>query len=184
METVEHLRKMVELNFCNGCFEKYKAFIEPTIQSTIQSLLSRPLADWIETESEITQIVMKNKGIFKGNVIVTSLGNDESKSADMVDVKAFKQIKKWTFKNKIDYLHSEGILQNYSYELLDKARDTRNHLHDLIAFSEQDYTLFRLAFIVTNQIWIATVADQKEISIGLKTNSEKNAKQWLEELKV
>jgi hypothetical protein len=183
VETVEHLRKMVESNFCGTCFEKYKEFIEPTIQSTIVSLLSRPLADWIETESEITQIVMKNKGIFKGTAIVISLGKEENKSADMVDVKAFKEIKMWKFKRKIDYLHATGILQDSSYELLDKAREARNRLHDLIAFSEQDYALFHAAFIITNQIWNATMIDQKDISIWLKTDAEKNAKQWLESQK-
>jgi hypothetical protein len=183
VETIEHLRKLAELNLCDRCFQVYKAFIEPTIQSTIQSLLSVPLADWTQTESQITQIVMKNKGIFKGNVIVISLGKEENESADMVDVKAFKKIKRLPFKTKIDYLHATGVLQDSSYELLDKARETRNRLHDLIAFSEQDYALFHLAYIITNQIWTATVTDQKDISIWLKTNAEKNAKQWLESQK-
>lgn len=184
VETIEHLRKLAELNLCDNCFQKYKAFLEPTIQSTIQSLLLRPLADWIETESEITQMVMKNKGIFKGEIIVISLGNEESEVADMVnDVKAFRKIKKWRIKDKIDYLHDTGILQDSSYELLDKAREARNRLHDLIAFSEQDYALFRLAYIITNQIWNATMTEQKEISIGLKTDAERKAKQWLEKLK-
>jgi hypothetical protein len=183
VETVKHLRKIAELNLCDSCFEKYKAFIEPTIQSTLQNLLSRPLADWIETESEITQIVMKNKGVFKGTAIVISLGMDESKSADMVDIKAFKAIKKWKFIEKIKYLHATGVLQDSSYELLDKARETRNRLHDLIAFTEDDYELFHVAFIVTNQIWNATIIDQKDISIQLKINAEKYAKQWLERQK-
>jgi hypothetical protein len=183
VETIEHLRKLAELNLCDSCFQKYKAFLEPTIQSTIQSLRLRPLGDWIETESEITQIVMKNKGVFKGKAIVLFLGNDENKITDMVDVKAFNQIKKWKFNEKINYLHATGVLQDSSYELLDKARETRNRLHDLIAFSEQDYALFHLAYIITNQIWTATMTDQKDISIWLKTNAEKNAKQWLESQK-
>jgi hypothetical protein len=175
---------MAELNLCDSCFQKYKAFLEPTIQSTIQSLLLRPLADWIETESEITQMVMKNKGIFKGEIIVISLGNEESEVADMVnDVKAFRKIKKWRIKDKIDYLHDTGILQDSSYSLLNKARETRNRLHDLIAFSEQDYALFHVAFIITHQIWNATMIDQKDISIRLKNDAEKNAKQWLEKSK-
>lgn len=180
METVEHLRKMVELNFCDKCFQKYKEFIEPTIQSTIQALLLRPLNDWIETESEITQIVMKNKGVFKGTAIVLFLGKNENKFADMVDVKAFKEIKKWNFKRKIDYLHASDVLQDSSYELLNKARETRNRLHDLIVFTEEDYALFHLAFIITHQIWNATVIDKKDISNWLKTDAEKYAKQWLE----
>lgn len=183
METVEHLRKLVELNFCGTCFEKYKEFIEPTIQSTIQALVSRPLSDWIETESEITQMVMKNKGVFKSTAIVISLGKDESKFADMVDVKAFKAIKKWHFVEKIKYLHRTGVLQDSSYKLLDKARETRNRLHDLIAFTEQDYELFHLALMVTNQIWTAIMFEQKDISIRLKTDAEKYAKQWLESQK-
>jgi hypothetical protein len=53
----------------------------------------------------------------------------------------------------------------------------------LIAFTEQDYELFHLALIITNQIWNATMFEQKDISIRLKTDAEKYAKQWLEKLK-
>ena len=182
MRTIEDLRKLAELNFCERCFQEYKAFIEPTIQSTIQSLLLVPLADWVQTESEITQIVMKHKGVFKGTAIVLTLGKDENASASMVDVASFKRIKRWTFKQKIDYLRSNGILQEFSYQLLDKARETRNRFHDLIAFSEQDYDLFHLAFIVTYQIWTATMLEQNEISIRLKSDAEENAKQWLQKI--
>jgi hypothetical protein len=180
VDTVEHLRKMVELNFCNTCFEKYKEFIEPTIQGTIQSLLSRPLADWIEIESEITQIVMKSKGVFKGSAIVITLGKEDSEVAKMVDVKAFKAIKKWPFFDKIKYLYEIGILQDASYKLLDKARETRNRLHDLIAFTDSDYELFHSALLITNQIWTTAMFEQKDISIGLRKEVEKSAKQWLE----
>jgi len=130
----------------------YKQLLEPNIQSAILSLRSVPLADWIQTELEITQIIMKNKGIFKGDIIVISLGKNEDENANLVDVKAFKEIKKWGFKRKIDYLHNTGVLQDSSYELLNKARETRNRFHDLIAFTEEDYILFRLTYIITNQI--------------------------------
>lgn len=183
METVEHLRKLAEWNLCDRCFQKYKAFLEPTIQSKIQSLLLTPLADWTETESEITQMVMKNEGVFKTESIIISLGVDEKENIAVVDVKAFRKIEKWRFIDKIKYLHKNGILQNSSYQLLDKARKTRNKLHNLIAFTEQDYTLFRLTFIITNQIWKATIVNQKDISIWLKTDAEEKAKQWLEKLK-
>ena len=184
METVKHIRKLAELNLCNRCFQVYKQLLEPNIQSAILSLRSVPLADWIQTELEITQIIMKNKGIFKGDIIVISLGKNEDEATDIVDVKAFKEIKKWAFKRKIDYLHNTGVLQNSSYELLNKARKTRNRLHDLIAFTEQDYILFRLTYIITNQIWNATIVNQKDISVWLKTDAEEKAKQWLEKLKT
>ena len=105
---------------------------------------------------------MKNKGVFKGDIIVISLGKEDNEAAKMVDIKAFKEIKRWTFKRKIDYLHNTGILQDSSYTLLNKARETRNRLHDLIAFTEEDYTLFRLAYIITNQIWHATMFEQQK----------------------
>lgn len=163
----------------------YEQLLEPNIQSAILALRSVPLADWIQTELEITQIIMKNKGVFKGDIIVISLGKNENEAANLVDVKAFNEIKKWTFKRKIDYLHSTGVLQDSSYELLNKARETRNRLHDLIAFSEEDYALFRLTYIITNQIWHATMIErQKDISIRLKTDAEKYAKQWLENHKT
>lgn len=171
---------MVELNFCNVCFEKYKEMIEPNIQATILSLQMRPLTDWIEVESEITQIVMKQEGVFKGNIVVITLGKDEKTNTSMVDVEAFKKIKRWKIVNKINYLHKRGIIQDNTFQLLNKARETRNRLHDLICFSEEDYTLFHAALIVTNLIWSSTMFDQGEIGVQLKNNAEQLAKQWLE----
>lgn len=183
VETIEYLRKMAELNLCNRCFQVYKECLEPKIQSTIQSLLLRPLGDWTETESEINQMIMKDKGIFKSSSIVYSLGNDYNANATMVDVEAFNEITHWKLNKKINYLRHNGILQDSSYQLLEKARKTRNRIHDPIGFSKQDYDLFHAAFIITHQIWIATIIDQKDTSIWFKTDAEKYAKQWLESQK-
>lgn len=102
----------------------------------------------------------------------------------MVDVKAFIKIKKWRFIDKIKYLHKNGILQDSSYQLLDKARETRNRLHDLFGFSEQDYALFRVAYVITNQLWNATMIEQKDISIWLKSDAEKVVVNHIKRLKV
>ena len=83
-----------------------------------------------QAESQITQIVMKTKGVFKGNTWVLSFNkSEEEKAADYIDVKAFRKIEKMGFKDKIDYLHKNGILQDSSYRLLDKAREARNKIH-------------------------------------------------------
>ena len=183
METVEHLRKLAELNFCHECFQKYQAFIEPTIQSTIQSLLTLPLADWVFTELDITNLVLKNKGVFKTEAIVIQLSTDEEKNSSLVDADAFRRIQKMPFKKKIDYLRKNGLLQEFSYELLDKARITRNRLHNLTAFSKEDYDLFHFARAVTYHIWTATTIENKDAANLLKTRAEKSAKQFLDKLR-
>ena len=104
MGIIEDLRKKAELNFCERCFQEYKAMIEPTIQG----LLLVPLADWRQIESEITQMVMKNEGIFKSKSIIISLGVDEKENSEVVDVQAFVKIKRWSFSHKIKYLHKNG----------------------------------------------------------------------------
>lgn len=123
---------------------------------------------------------MKNEGVFKGKSVIISLGVDEKENDEVVDVRAFRKIKNWRFIDKIKYLQKNGILQDSSYQLLDKARETRNRLHDLFGFSEQDYALFRISYVITNQLWNATMIEQKDISIWLKAEAERIAKQWLE----
>ncbi len=152
------------------------------IEGTIKNWLSQPISDWRQAESYVTQMVMKTKGVFKGKTIIISLDEgDEEKCADEVDVKAFREIKKWTFKWKIDFLYKNGILQDSSYKLLDKAREIRNTIHDEFAeLSEQDYTLFYIANAITSQIWSAMMIDWGEdISTNLRSNAEKVAEQWL-----
>jgi len=178
MKTIEDLRKVAELNLCGSCFQKYKTLIEPTIRDW----LSKPLGDWSVVESQVTQMVMKNEGVFKGKTIFISLdaGSNE-KYSDEVDVKAFQKIEKWNFKRKIDYLHKNGILEDSSYRFLDKARKVRNRIHNEFAqFSEQDRTLFYIANMVTYQIWSATMVDWEEgISTNFKSNAEKVAEECL-----
>ncbi len=183
MKTIEDLRNYAKLVLCETCFQKYKALIEPSIEDW----LSNPMDDWKKVESHITQMVMKTEGIFKGNSNIILISLDKgSNGAFGVKVyeKGFKSIKKCSFKKKIDYLRKKTILQSSSYELLDKARDVRNKIHDDLAkFSEQDRNLFYIASLVTFQIWNATIGDWGEdISTNFKSNAEKIAKQCLLEL--
>jgi hypothetical protein len=185
MRTIESLRKVAELNLCEDCFQKYKMVIEPSIKSW----LSKPISDWREAESYITQIVMKTKGVFKGKRTIISFDeSEEKKVADEVDVNTFRNIKYWKFKWKIDFLHKKGILGDSSYRLLDKAREVRNTIHDepiIAELSEQDYTLFYIASAISSQIWSATMIDWGEdISANLKSNAEKVAKQWLSRINL
>jgi cell fate (sporulation/competence/biofilm development) regulator YlbF (YheA/YmcA/DUF963 family) len=185
MRTIESLRKVAELNLCKDCFQKYKMLIEPSIKNW----LSKPMSNWRETESHITQMVMKTKGVFKGKTIIISFDkNEKEKVADEVDVEAFRKIKYWKFKWKIDFLHKKGILGDFSYRLLDKAREVRNTIHDepiIAKFSEQDYTLFYIASAISSQIWSAIMIDWGEdISANLKSNAEKIAEQWLSRINL
>lgn len=185
MRNIEGLRKLAELNLCGDCFQKYKMLIEPSIKNW----LSKPISDWREAESYITQMVMKTKGVFKGKTTIISFDeSEEEKVADEVDVKAFRKIKYWKFKWKINFLHEKGILGDSSYKLLDKAREVRNTIHDepiIAELSEQDYTLFYIASAISSQIWSATMIDwEEDISVNLKSNAEKVAEQWLSRINL
>jgi hypothetical protein len=174
---IERLRKDAELNLCKDCYQKYLALIEPTIERW----LFKPLDDWRTVESYVTRMVMIHKGVFKSDAIYISLSEDaEEKCGDKVDVKAFRKIKKWRFKEKIKYLHEHGILQDSSYGFLYKMSNIRNRIHDwLMEFSEQDLALFRWAKTITLQIHDAsTIKLPTEISANMKSNAEKTA-EWL-----
>jgi hypothetical protein len=132
---------------------------------------------------------MKIKGVFKSNTWVLSFNKgEEEKAADYVDVKAFRKIENIGFKGKIDYLHENGILQDSSYRLLDKAREARNKIHVepiLAELSEKDYTLFSMANWITSQILSAIRFDwEEEIITNIKSNTEKVAEQWLKTLQT
>ena len=174
---IERLRKFAELNLCKDCYQKYLALIEPSIKRFV----FKPLADWRNVESLVTQMVMIHKGVFKSDVVYISLGeNAEEKYADKVDVKTFRKVQKWGFKEKIKYLHEHGILQDSSYNLLYRVSGIRNRIHDwLEEFSEQDLALFGWASAITSQIHSATTIKwPTEISANMKSNAEKTA-EWL-----
>ena len=185
MKTIEYLRSLAELNLCENCFQKYKTLIEPSIKG----YLSQPLSDWRQAESQITQIVMKTKGIFKGSTWVLSFNKgEEEKAADYIDVKTFRKIEKMTFKDKIDCLQKNGILQDCSYRLLDKAREARNKIHvepNLVELSKEDYALFSKARWITSQIWWSIwFGWEEEMIANIKSNTEKVAEQWLKTLRT
>jgi hypothetical protein len=180
MATIERLREIAELNLCKDCFWKYKAVIEPSIKG----YLSQPLSDFRQAESRITQMVMKTEGVFKGKTWVLSFNKgEEEEVAKYIDVKGFRKIERWRFKDKIDYLHRKGILQDSCHKLLDKAREARNKIHaePIVAeLSEEDYTLFLMAHWVAIQMWSTMNFDWKEeIIANIKSNTEKIAEQWL-----
>lgn len=178
--SLKNLRKIAELNLCEDCYEKYKALLEPTIEKW----LFNPLRDWRDVESCITRMVMKSKGVFKSDLIFISIDEDSNKFANEVDVKTFREIKKWAFKRKIDYLKKEGILGDSSYNFLDRVRKIRNRIHELFnEFSEQDLALFSLAREVTFQIYNATMFNLGDaMSKNIKSNAEKVAKHWLSKI--
>jgi hypothetical protein len=132
---------------------------------------------------------MKTRGVFKGDTRVLSFGKDEEeKVAEYVDVKAFREIEKMGFKEKIVYLHKNGILQDSSFRLLDKARETRNKIHVeplLAGLSDDDYALFSMASWITSQIWsVLTIDWGRDISANIRANTEKVAEQWLSQVKT
>jgi hypothetical protein len=182
LDAVEWLRKIAECNLCPKCFKIYEQSIEPNIQATVTGLLYRPMNDWLQTEEHITQIVMRIEGVFKGNIIVISF-TEGSEIAKLVDEQKFRRIEKWSMAKKIDFLRKKGIVREATFELLDRARKTRNRIHNLIAFGREDYEIFYYARVVTSQLWNAvTMSNQAEVSKIYSENAEKNAKMFLEKI--
>jgi hypothetical protein len=179
MAKIQQLRSLAELNFCERCFEYYKALIEPSIKA----LLAKPLNDWVWVEDQITQMVMKSEGVFKTEEIIIPDKGEEEKYANQIDVKRFREIysNRWGFKRKIDYLHEKGILQESSYKLLDKARKARNKIHGepfLTELTEQDYALFSVANKIVSQLWrVVLFKGNEEFNSAVKSNAEKVA-EW------
>lgn len=178
--SLKTLRKHAQLNLCPDCYNKYLATIEPSIESMVLDTFY----SWRATESCITQMVMKHKGVFKSDFWFISLDKDDnSKFADQIDAKIFNKIKRWGFQRKIDYLHKAGVLQEACYRFLDRVNDVRNRIHDdpnISKFTEQDLVLFSYAHAIADKIYLTMRFDlEEEISNKTLSDTEKFAEQLL-----
>ena len=148
---LEPLHQMVKLNFCDKCYPKYLAFIEPGIQQ----LLLDYFDDWRFTESCVTQMVMVHKGVFKTDLHFIAIGEWDDRFHKDVDKDLFDHIKGWNFQWKIDYLKKHKILPEQCYKLLNVAREKRNLLHEhpfVYTFSNEDRTLFSICNAVSSNL--------------------------------
>ncbi len=177
--TIEDIRKLAESNMTPECYKTYLAIIEPNIKAIIPNYLK----DWQNVEGYITMIVMRHMGIFKTSFSFISIDDDaEEIHGDQLNVTEFRKIKKWTFKQKIEYLNKEGILKENSYKLLDKLREKRNRIHEMDAvFSEKDLQEFSMAHSIIFYIHLT----QQPIRVEEQNRMRDLAEKWAEEsLKV
>lgn len=172
----EKLRRMAELNFCEGCYRKYTMLLQPQIEEW----LSEPIFDWRQTEENVNKLLMKAKGYYKQTANSTVLfPNRDAFSKEM-------RKKRWGFKRKIGYLHSQGIIKSSLYRLLETTSRIRHRIHkEYTEFSKQDYNLFRTAKNLTHTILLPILFDLKEDRWNrLLADVEKHARQILSELNL
>ncbi len=103
----------------------------------------------------------------------------------------FQKIRDRPFAKKLDTLHKNRFLRDYSYRVLKEANEVRNKIHDqsfgYALFSEQDLILFHQASFITNNIMEAIKYEKgkeispvlESISNNLKNKAEEHAKQCL-----
>ena len=108
----EKLKNLAELNFCKNCYSKYLALIH----GNIEYLLSEPLADWRQTETNINIIWIKAKGLF--NVV--------KPTGFSAPDEAFKKAENEHVYDKLKFLKTKGVIKNSTYEFLNKVRKIRN----------------------------------------------------------
>ena len=147
-KTLDQLRSMAKLNMSEKCYQTYLSLIEPGVRELIITRFD----DWRETESAITQMVMKHRGVFKTDMWIISLGEWREEYNEDVDRDLFNEIKKRPFKWKIDYLRKNNLLLESCYNLLDLARERRNNFHEhplAYRFTEEDLDLFDLCHSVS-----------------------------------
>ncbi|MBS3926436.1 MAG: hypothetical protein KGZ34_07105 [Nitrosarchaeum sp.] len=178
---IEDIRKLAELNFPPECYKIYLAIIEPNIKSIIPNYLK----NWQSVEGYVTMTVMRHMGIFKTMTSIISINEDVDPSIfPLLDVKKFKEVKKQTFKQKIDFLKKEGILKENSYKLLDILRLKRNKIHEMdTIFSDKDLQEFSIAKSII--FWIHAVQESSDMSKKEQNRLRNMAEKWAEEaLKV
>jgi len=182
--TLEHLRRDVKLNLCDKCYQVYIGFIEPGIRE----LIVKRLDDWRSTESSITQMVMKHKGVFKTDMIFVSIGKWDDKYHEDVHKELFFKIKKWGFKRKIEYLKKEHILPEPCFTLLDKARDRRNLIHEhplVYRFTDEDLELFSQAHNVSaNLLLVMRAKFPENVKQSIISRCETSSQRYLASMPV
>lgn len=181
--TIADIRKLAELNLTPECYKVYLQIIEPNVKSLIPNYLK----DWQNIESYVNMTVMRHMGIFKTNISFLTIDDDaEAKYGKKLDVVKFRKIKQKSFKWKIDYLHSEGILGDKSHELLDILRKKRNKIHDMGSiFSENDLQEFSMAYSITFYICTSEAAGNigNEERTRIRNSVERTSKELLEIIK-
>jgi len=179
--TIANLRRLAELNFGPQCYKQYKALIEPGIKSIIENYFS----GWKNVESTVTQMVMKDKGVFKTELLV--IAPISKSEQELVDFEAFNKIDKWPFKRKIKYLHKKNILRDSTFKLLDVLNHKRNTIHvPNKNFSEQDLAAFSYASSIVFYI-LSTMVTKNPQKLNLdfiKDNAEKSAEYLLSKIFV
>jgi hypothetical protein len=153
--TINQLRRLAEANLCGECYQKYLGLIE----GNIRAMALDCLYFWRYTESVITQMVMKRKGVFKSSTIVLSIeGSRKEDLEKLVDVRQFKEISRMKFIRKIEYLRDEKILTNNCYKVIDTASRVRNRIHNdpmVSTLSERDLELFNHACQIASLLQMA-----------------------------
>ncbi len=151
MNTIEDLGNVAELNLCKSCFQKYKMIIEPTIRDW----LSKPLEDWRDIESDINEMVMITKGVFK----------DEIKFLYIAEVPYFKwdEIDEWEL---IKFLK-----HNYSIDWIKIAKIKRwkdniklfTETNELLLSLNGDKTkvILKIDGVITDELIVNTEKNQK-----------------------
>jgi len=179
--TIANLRSLAELNFGPECYKKYLALIEPGIKSIIENYFSGLKS----FESNITRTVMRHKGVFKTSTSFISYDSDEiEKYSDLLDVKAFKEINKWRLKQKIDYLHKNGLIGKSTYKLFDLLREKRNTIHDLeVKFSEEDLQVFAYASSISFFLHVGLLGSKDLDKTKLMRDTEYSAERILSMIK-
>lgn len=171
---IEKLNGVAKSNFCEDCYQKYLDLI----QGEIEFLLSEPMSDWRQVESNINDIVMKALGFVKKRMDSTAV----SLYIEGFIRKVAKE--RWTFKSKLQFLRQQDVIGESLYNFLDKVREIRNNIHPPSKFSEKDYSLFKEAKELTNLISSIILFDLKGVWERELTIVEKHAKQLLEDNKL
>ena len=84
---------------------------------------------------------------------------------------------------KLKYLKEKGIINEYTYDFLNKVRKRRNNVHPPIKFSKQDYFLFQEAKKITDMMFPVIIHDLNyEPWKSNLAYIEKYAKQLLEKV--
>ena len=175
---IGQLRALAKMNLCDRCFTTYIEIIEPTVKNYLFSSLE----EWRRAESSIFQITMRLAGAYKTQVNVFNIDESNFENlANLVDKDKYIEIKRWSLKRRIDYLHTQGFLGDASHLFLDEARKVRNKIHtDFSEFSEKDLDMLSVASDLASQFLFAVVPPTKDdISASIKSNAETRAKNLL-----
>lgn len=165
----------------NDCFQMYKAFVRPGIESLLQNYFR----DWQDIERILFMMVLKHNRVYKTSMMIFQIDEDgEEKWSNEIDVKKYKDFRSKGVFWHINHLHKEQVIGEETCHLLHEARLRRNKVHSFnYVIPEKDRVLFSRVYGIIHSLFLPmSIEGLDPVTEGVREKAELWSKEILDRL--